>query len=256
MSLPTAQGPGYYRVERDYADLLRTVGLPDAVSVFENPKIEVWRSIRERENCILDHDTGRLHIKRNKEGHRGVDDEAAALQLLRAAQIPSVPLVAAGSLHDRRGFLITDDLTGYHDSEKLVAGGMPFEKLLLPTAQLAAKLHTAGLHHRDLYLCHFYARTDVDPMELALMDAGRVKKLPRWFARRWLVKDLAQFVYSLQQLKVDLPTIDRWLKAYADFGGDVSALVRRAIFSKVKWIERHDTRLREREPTRNVAIDR
>ena len=86
MSLPTPSG--YYRAEAAYADLLRRVGLPDAMSVFEHPKIDAWRSITERENCVLDYDgderrgtpAGRLHIKRNKAGHRGVDEEAAAIR--------------------------------------------------------------------------------------------------------------------------------------------------------------------------------
>src|SRR4051812_4668042 len=125
MSLPTPSG--YYRAEAAYADLLRRVGLPDAMSVFENPKIDVWRSITERENCVLDYDTdgvaGRLHIKRNKRAHRGVDDEAAAIRLLMNASLGTVPLVAAGRLNDGRGFLITDNLTGFDDADIRVRQG-------------------------------------------------------------------------------------------------------------------------------------
>jgi len=50
--------------------------------------------------------------------------------------------------------------------------------LLTPTAQLAAKLHSAGLHHRDLYLCHFMAKVDVDQAELKLIVGLKLEDDP------------------------------------------------------------------------------
>ena len=298
MSLPTSTG--YYRAEAAYAGLLKRLGLVDAMSVFELPTIEVWRSITERENCVLDYndsDTGpgRLHIKRNKPGHRGVDDEAAAIRLLMDAKLPTVPLVAAGRLNDGRGFLITDDLKGYDDAEVSVRDGLPFETVLNATAELAGRLHAAGLHHRDLYLCHFYVdasgslsryaggglRRGAGGFEVApddgrpppppspgvpgeearpparLMDAGRVKPLPTWFRRRWVVKDVAQFVYSVRKLGVAAASVDAWLAEYAAVSRTViDASFRRAIERKVAAIGRHDARLLKRQPTRNVGIDK
>ncbi|MBC7785508.1 MAG: hypothetical protein H7144_16870 [Burkholderiales bacterium] len=253
-------GPGYYKVEAKYADLLRSVGLIDGMSVFEHPDIEVWRSITERENCVLDHAKGRLHIKRDKPGHRGVNSEVEGLKLLQQAGIKTVPIVASGMAHDGRGFFISDDLAGYEDSEKLVAGGLSFDRLLLSTAQLAARLHRAGLHHRDLYLCHFYARAELSVEELAesevdivLMDAGRVAKLPWLLPKRWIVKDLAQFIYSTQALPVSDAERGRWLSAYAEARG-IAMTLRGAIDAKVRQIAVHDAALRRRDPTRNVAI--
>lgn len=255
MSLPTARG--YYRAEAAYAALLREVGLPDAMSVFECPKIEVWRSITERENCILDHPAGRLHIKRNKPRFSGVENEVQGIQLLERAGIASVPIVAWGKLNDGRGFLITDDLVGFDDSEKLVRDGMGFDRLLKPTADLAATLHGAGLHHRDLYLCHFYAKVSESAVELRLMDAGRVRPLPGWFRQRWIVKDVAQFLYSLQTLGVPDELSGQWLTRYGtQRGTTLTAGFRRAVARKIRWIGRHDAKLRQRQPTRNVAIDR
>ncbi len=59
-------------------------------------------------------------------------------------------------------------------------------------------LHNGGLHHRDLYLCHFLGRRDENPQaDLRLIDAARVRPLPGPLTRRrWIVKDLAQFWYS------------------------------------------------------------
>jgi len=255
MNLPNSTG--YYRAEAAYADLLKQVGLVDAMSIFEHPKIDVWRPITERENAVLDHDGGRLHIKRNKPGFSGVEAEAASLQLLKKAEIESVPLVAWGKLNDGRGFLITDNLDGFEDAEKCVEQGLAFERLLEPTAILAGRLHAAGLHHRDLYLCHFYARVSDTAVDLRLMDAGRVRKLPGWFTRRWLVKDVAQFCYSLEQLRLPKELRDRWLERYTAAGGAKSdPAFCRAVDRKIRWIAAHDARLRRRQPTRNVAIDR
>jgi len=265
MSYP--QGPGYYKAEPAYAARLRAAGLVDGMSVFELPQIEVWRSITERENCVLDTTdengaTTRFHIKRNKPGHRGVDDEAAKIKLLIDHGVPTVPLAGYGKLHDGRGFLITDDLAGYQDAEKIVAADKSaFEKLLKPTAALAAKLHGQNLHHRDLYLCHFYVRTTDktgdNGLDVRLMDAGRVGVLPRLFRRRWLVKDIAQFGFSLTQLELPADVFERWLAEYGSLPGTtIDTAFRRSVARKMRWIARHDASLRRRQPTRNVAIDR
>lgn len=275
MSLP--QSAGYYRAEPAYAAALKKAGLVDGMSVFEHPKIEVWRSITERENCVLDTDDGRFHIKRNKKGHGGVDEEAAAIRLLMNASLPTVPLAAAGRLNDGRGFLITADLAGYEDADIAVKNGLPFEKILSATAELAGRLHKSELHHRDLYLCHFYVRVGATYMspettgdappgdmyvaptktEARLMDAGRVRPLPKWFRRRWLVKDVAQFVYSARNQDIPEAQLDEWFRQYTAAGGAaVDASFRKAVDAKVAAIGRHDRALRKRQPTRNVSIDR
>ncbi|MDB5325086.1 MAG: lipopolysaccharide kinase [Phycisphaerales bacterium] len=255
MSLPFPKG--FYRAEAKYADLLKRVGLFDGMSVFEHPKIEAWRSITERENCVVDAEGTRLHIKRNKPGHTGVEEEATAIRLLMDANLPTVPLVAAGRLNDGRGFLITEDLAGYQDADIAVKAGLPFETISNATADLAGRLHGAGLHHRDLYLCHFYIRLGEKNVEAKLMDAGRVKPLPSWFRKRWLVKDLAQFLYSAGPLMLDPSDADEWFKRYTSAGGVVvTTSMLGAIYRKMRAIGRHDRALRKREPTRNVSIDR
>jgi heptose I phosphotransferase len=237
--------------------MLRRAGLVDASSVFDNPSIQIWRSITERENCVLDLRETRLHIKRNKPGFRDADDEVPGLRLLEQAGVLSVPLAAHGRLNDGRGFVITEHLHGFEDSEELLERGVPFERLLAPTAQLTGHLHRSGLHHRDLYLNHFWANVGNDPIALRLIDAARVRKLPQWFRRRWLVKDLAQFVFSLRKYSIADTLVDEWLNQYARASGtQLSSWFRASISRKVAWIARNDARLRRRHPTRNVRIDR
>jgi hypothetical protein len=241
---------------------MRLVGL-DANAVFDHPDIKVWRKLPDRENCTLDADLPdgrhvRLHVKRYRpeRGTRtAADDESLAIRALETHEIPTVPLVGWGKVADGRSFLITEDLSGYRDSEKLVRDGLPFARLLEPTADLAARLHAEGLHHRDLYLCHFFARPEA-PADLRLIDAARVKRLPTWPMRqRWIVKDLAQFWFSTMALAVTDDERSRWLARYAERRGlkGIDPL-RRAIESKAAWIARHDAKLREKQKDRNVSI--
>src|SRR3954466_8490133 len=152
-------GRNTFHVRSDHQPLVREVGL-DAEAVFERGDIKPWRTLPDRENCLLDATAGsgtsvRLHIKRFPAGVKGTPakDEVRGIELLQRAGIPTVPLVGWGTLADGRSFVVSLDLDGFRDAEKLVQGGLPFAAVLEPTADLAAKLHSANLHHRDLYLC-------------------------------------------------------------------------------------------------------
>lgn len=240
-----------FHVVAAYQSLVREIGL-DADAVFQRDDIKPWRTLVDRENCILDARGTRLHIKRFKT--LGAKDEVHGIELLERAGIATVPLVGWGSMSDGRSFIVTLDLAGYRDSEKLAQAGTAFADLLEPTADLAAKLHDAGLHHRDLYLCHFFTRIG-PPQEIALIDAARVKPLPAWFGRRWVVKDLAQFWYSTMSLPVTDQQRDAWLARYAHRRGISSTTsLRRAIVRKSNWIARHDRSLRQKQPTRNISL--
>ena len=62
--------------------------------------------------------------------------------------------------------------------------------------QLVARLHSAGLVHRDLYASHVFLEDTPTGPKLYLIDLARVFK-PRWRRFRWRVKDLAQLKYSM-----------------------------------------------------------
>ncbi len=269
-----------FHVAPAFTALMRRIGL-DARAVFADPRIAPWRSLPDRDNCTLDDtdDAGsrlRLHVKRypaaagRPGGPTTADLEQAGHQLLVDAGIPTAPLVAWGVLTDGRSFTIWRDLAGFTPGDKLVEQGFKFEPLLEPTAELAAKLHAAGLHHRDLYLCHFMIdplavgdlppSTQVSPTEsspVQLIDVARVRRLPGWpLRRRWIVKDLAQFWYSTTKLAVTDDQRERWLAAYSAARGIRPVSLRGAILRKARSIGRHDASLNAREPTRNVSIPR
>jgi Lipopolysaccharide kinase (Kdo/WaaP) family len=57
-------------------------------------------------------------------------------------------------------------------------------------ARLVARLHAAGLHHRDLYLNHVWVDLARPDPVVALLDLDRLGA-HRWRLSRWVVKDLA-----------------------------------------------------------------
>jgi heptose I phosphotransferase len=257
-----------FHVSASYQPIVRELGL-DAEAIFTDPRIAVWRSIRERENCTLEADLVdgrhfRWHIKRHQPVRGRVtpaEEEARGVQLLQGNQIPTVTVVGWGVLGDRRSFVITEDLEGFDPADKLIGeAGLPFDALLEPTAHLAASLHSKGLHHRDLYLCHFFVRPSGGSVaDLRLIDAARVKTLPKWLGRRWIIKDLAQFWYSTLSLGITDEQRERWLARYAEFrplAANAPLAMKAAIGRKASWIARHDARLRSRQPGRNVSIPR
>lgn len=267
MTATIVEQPGagpFYRAEAAYAPVLRELKLVDAESVFEHPDIRSWRDLPDRENCTLDAtlDDGRfvrLHVKRWKRGRgmQGPRDEERGIKLLQKAGIPTVALAAAGQLPDGRGFVITEDLTGYDDAEKLVEGtAVSFDTIVDPLAYVAAKLHTAKLHHRDLYLCHFFLKIVSPEEDIRLIDCARVARLPRFFARRWVVKDLAQFWFSTTKLPITDVQRDNWLRRYCESTGEDFAKLKKAVVRKSNAIARHDRRLTKSQPTRNVSIPR
>jgi heptose I phosphotransferase len=242
-----------------YQPLMRQLGI-DAEAVFSHPLIVPWRTLADRENCTLDAQLDgrrlRLHIKRYPAGAaRLAEDERTALDRLRRFGVPSIELAGYGTLADGRSFIMTEDLAGHHDAEQLLRAGGLFQRLLEPTADVAARLHGAGLHHRDLYLCHFFVKAAGDP-DVRLIDAARVRPLSSAFTRRrWIVKDLAQFWYSTLALPITDAQRNRWLERYAQQRGMASPTrLRRAIERKARAIGRHDEKLRRAQPQRNISI--
>jgi hypothetical protein len=249
-------------IAEPYRDVFRQIGF-SAQTIFTDPAIKPWRKLEDRENCTWDiaAPSGkiRLHVKRFPvlSTAAPAGDEAEGYRLLSDRGI-SAPVVAAwGRLDDGRSFIATEDLAGFTPADKLIESGLPFERLLIPTAELTAKLHSAGLHHRDLYLCHFMARCEGSgPAELRLIDAARVRPLPGALTRRrWIVKDLSQFWFSTTQLPITNFQRDQWLGRYCEQTAcEKVESLKRSIQRKSEAIGAHDAKLRRRQPHRNISI--
>jgi hypothetical protein len=240
--------------------LLAEIGL-DAGTVFTDPRIHVWRSLPDRENATLDHvradgSTVRLHVKRYPPASGIMAmQELAGYRLLQQSNVPAGSILAGGRRADGSGFVILEDLAGYTPADKLIQRGFAFDALLNATADLAALLHTAQLHHRDLYLCHFMIKPMENSVDAKLIDMARVSRMKSVFTRRrWIVKDLAQFWYSTINLPVTDAQRQRWLARYCEQRKISAADLLRAIQRKSAAIGRHDTALRKKQPSRNVSI--
>jgi hypothetical protein len=257
------QQKAFVRVAAEFQPLFRLIGF-DPAEIFTNPQIKPWRKLSDRENCtwdVFDEDDQpvRLHVKRYKPADISLaDNEAAGLRLLEQAKIPAAKLVAWGMLRTRQTFVIVEDLAGFEAADKLIESGTPFEKLLIPTADIAAKLHGADLHHCDLYLCHFFVSIEAETVDVRLIDAARVTEMRSLFTRRrWIVKDLAQFWFSTLALPITDDQRARWLARYGEqrkLQTEKMASLRRSIERKAKSIAAHDKKLRAKEPLRNISI--
>ena len=111
-------------------------------------------------------------------------------------------------------------------------------------AALVAKLHNAGLVHRDLYISHiFIAAKGENDINLSLLDLQRVVR-PRWRPWRWFVKDLAALNYSIPFSAATNADRFRWLKLYLDqrnVSANQRALIR-AVVRKTGRIARHSAK--------------
>jgi heptose I phosphotransferase len=66
-------------------------------------------------------------------------------------------------------------------------------------ARIAGRMHRQGIHHQDLYLCHFLVPLGSEGWEVRVIDLGRAQ-MRRRLARRWIIKDLGQLCFSARQL--------------------------------------------------------
>jgi tRNA A-37 threonylcarbamoyl transferase component Bud32 len=177
--------------------------------------------------------------------------EMRNIQAVRAAGVATMQVLAWAQRGDRSYILVTAV-----PGEAIERCGNAFfarygqnmgicDSFTWELASLAARLHQAGLFHRDLYASHVFLDFRQDVCRLFLIDLARVIR-PRLRHFRWRVKDLAQLKYSMPE---------RWKRQYWDafldrychqcHRSDMES-VARAIDAKVRRISRHEMRRRAR----------
>ena len=115
-------------------------------------------------------------------------------------------------------------------------------------ARLARALHDRRCYHKDLYLCHFFIPADTASLldlrgRVHLIDLHRLTR-HRWTWPIWLVKDLAQLLYSSEIAGVDARDRLTFWRAYMGSRrqGWWGRLLRRAILFKWRRYRRHNKR--------------
>lgn len=135
--------------------------------------------------------------------------EVSAIQKLVEVGITTTPLVAYGvkgrNPATQQSFIITQDLGDITSLEDVCADWQthppeaPFKKMVvIAMAKLAAKMHAAGLCHRDFYLCHLAlnkAELARNQVNLILIDLHRVL-LNQSPNGKTVMKDISGLVFS------------------------------------------------------------
>jgi len=142
--------------------------------------------------------------------------EWAHLERVRALGVPVPEVVAVGERigpwANLQSYLAVAELTESRELNEVLPDlarsldGAAFEalkrRIIREMARISATMHTAGVFHKDLYLCHFFLnlrKIERDPrdVELTLIDLHRLGEHRLW-ADRWRWKDLGQLLFSIE----------------------------------------------------------
>jgi heptose I phosphotransferase len=142
----------------------------------------------------------------------GAMTEVHAIQKLSEIGIASTPLVAYGQRGcnpaTMQSFVLTEDLGDIVSLEEMLMDSQSYHmpetskhQMLQAVADIAGKLHSAGLCHRDFYLCHFVLNRQhakANQYDLHLIDLHRMlqNQSPNGNA---VMKDIAGLYFSMLQ---------------------------------------------------------
>lgn len=158
----------------------------------------------------------------------GARNEWRALERLHQAGVPTMTAVGMGESGwnpaTRHSFLITQELAPTLSLEELSmnwAQQPPVPRfkwqLIARVAEMTARMHQAGVNHRDCYICHFLLDTRVPPtvanIHLSLIDLHRAQTRTRT-PKRWRNKDLAALYFSVLDIGLTQRDLLRFLCTY------------------------------------------
>ena len=199
-------------------------------------------------------------LSRGKLPPRGALQEWKAIQAVTGAGISTVKPVAYGERSsfgvETASFTVTEELYGARPLDELILEKFELfdshhgkRELIKKVANLARRLHNAGMNHQDFYLNHFFLD---EKGVLSLLDLQRIQSrdhIPEYF----LIKDLAQLVFSARRF----PAISRsdHLRFLLAYRGEKrmsqeSRQLLTKVQRKVRRIARHDIKLTVRRRAR------
>lgn len=168
----------------------------------------------------------------------GAGNEWQAIHRLTAIGIDTMRAVAFGQRGwnpaRRHSFLITEELAptiSLEDFCREWAHQPPTaalkHALIRRVADMAGRMHRAGVNHRDFYLCHFLLHLDPQPtaqnLKLSLIDLHRAQSRTQ-VPRRWRDKDLAGLYFSALDIGLSRRDFLRFLRVY--FARPLRAILR------------------------------
>lgn len=177
--------------------------------------------------------------------------EAENIQMAAEAGLTSMAVVAWGEepfvLRSGRSYVVVtavagDALERCFEAWLAAAADEAVRRITAELADLVARLHRAGLVHRDLYASHIFLDVSGEGPLLSLIDLARAFR-PRCRRFRWRVKDLAALKYSMPPAWVD-GWWPAFLEEYAVRCGPAvdPRQFRNAVERKASWMRRRHHR--------------
>jgi heptose I phosphotransferase len=257
-------------VNKDFSEFLDASGLDSFDDFMRLEGMVAKSTVRERSTQRLDLEGVTVYIKKHffpgireilKNFLRfrfplGALNEWRALLAFHAHNIPTMTPICAGSKPllwkiEKESFLLTDDLgeASRLDDFLKLNGAIPCRGEVLETkksilenlADITRRMHSAGMNHKDYYLCHIL----MDNRErLYVIDLHRVNVRDK-VGKRWMVKDLAALLFSSLEVPVTHGQRLAFYKRYMQINrlsADDKILIR-LIVKKCNKIARHTEKI-------------
>ena len=257
-------------INKDFSEFLDALDLACFDDFMRLEGMVVKSAVRERSTERLDLGGSSIYVKKHFfPGIReilknllrlrfpvGALNEWRALLAFHAHNIPTMIPICAGRKpffwrSEKESFLLTGDLG---DANRLndflqVNAATPCQGKLLEKkrdilknlADITRRMHSAGINHRDYYLCHILLDSEE---RLYVIDLHRVDVSDR-IGKRWIVKDLAALLFSSLEVPVTHGQRLAFYKRYMQINrlsADDKTLIR-LIVKKCNKIARHTEKI-------------
>lgn len=254
-------------INKNFSGILKHNGLITAENLWKIHSDPVKKQLKERgtEMIYLEPEKGtdyiEAYIKRYKPvpvkervkslvslkpGTYNAFHEWKSILAFHRHQLPTMVPIAACRIKNNT-CIMTEGITDYKRASKVFASlkRSDFKRkrtLIRKIAELAANMHKTGLAHQDFYLVHIFIKEKCDD-EIYLIDLQRVV-MHRNLSIRWVIKDLAQLLFSARKVVQNTDVLFFW-KKYCEIAGKNNLKNNRlinAILLKARRIRRHDVR--------------